>query len=98
MPPLLLMLDLRGQTPLHFGATARKQTLGICQLLLARGAAPDIADASGRVPYELADSDQIRTLLGGPDGRCEACHRSQESYMQENANAVIPELKKVGVD
>ena len=59
----------RGQTPLHFAASARKRTKDICEMLLARGASKDIMDATGRVPYELADADEIRTLLGGPDGR-----------------------------
>eukprot|EP00955_Chlamydomonas_euryale_P003390 36351-Chlamydomonas_euryale.AAC.1 len=28
-----------------------------------------LKDASGRVAYELAEDDDIRSLLGGPDGR-----------------------------
>lgn len=60
---------LRGQTPLHFAANARTRTLEICQLLLSHGAVKDIMDSSGRVPYEMADQDDVRKLLGGPDGR-----------------------------
>ena len=44
--------------------------MAVCQLLIARGAKTDIMDGSGRVPYECADSDDVRTLLGGPDARC----------------------------
>jgi hypothetical protein len=63
------LLSPRGQTPLHFAANARSRTKEICQLLLSHGAAKDIMDASGRVPYEMADQDDVRKMLGGPDGR-----------------------------
>lgn len=59
----------RGQTPLHFAANARKCAREICEMLVERGAITDVEDGSGRKPYELADSDDIRKMLGGPDGR-----------------------------
>ncbi|GAX73851.1 hypothetical protein CEUSTIGMA_g1301.t1 [Chlamydomonas eustigma] len=61
--------NTRGQTPLHFAASARKRAKEICTLLLKHGAATDVMDSTGRVAYEMADDDEIRTLLGGPDGR-----------------------------
>lgn len=59
----------RGQTPLHFAASARQRAKEVCEMLIKRGASKDIKDAGGRPPYEMADDDDIRTLLGGPDGR-----------------------------
>mmetsp|Transcript_37449 Transcript_37449/g.83334 ORF Transcript_37449/g.83334 Transcript_37449/m.83334 type:complete len:429 (-) Transcript_37449:478-1764(-) len=61
--------NMRGQTPLHFAADARKNALAVCQVLLKYGAKIDIMDMAGRVPYECAEEDEIRTLLGGPDSR-----------------------------
>ncbi|KAG1664028.1 hypothetical protein FOA52_010447 [Chlamydomonas sp. UWO 241] len=61
--------NMQGQTPLHFGAAARKNPKEMCTLLLAHGAATDVMDAVGRYAFELADDDEIRTMLGGPDGR-----------------------------
>lgn len=61
--------NAQGQTPLHFGAAARKAPKDMCTLLLAHAAATDVMDAVGRYAFELADDDDIRTLLGGPDGR-----------------------------
>lgn len=54
---------------MHFAANARKRAREICEMLVERGAITDVEDGSGRKPYELADSDDIRKMLGGPDGR-----------------------------
>eukprot|EP00878_Enallax_costatus_P016912 GHUV01017754.1.p1 GENE.GHUV01017754.1~~GHUV01017754.1.p1 ORF type:complete len:411 (+),score=140.65 GHUV01017754.1:1100-2332(+) len=59
----------RGTTPLHFAAAAKKDALGACQLLLARGADPNKQDLFGYLPYEQAEGPGVRVLLGGPDQR-----------------------------
>ena len=57
----------RGLTPLHFAAAAKQRSEETCQALLKGGAYPLVPDAMGRYPYELAGSDAVRKLLGGPD-------------------------------
>ena len=59
----------RGQTPLHFASAARERAMEACKALMDAGAATDTMDGMGRVPYECADSDDVRQLLGGPDSR-----------------------------
>lgn len=59
----------RGQTPLHFAASAKRDPLAACKALLDGGADPDAVDAMGRQPYEMAEDDEVRALLGGPDAR-----------------------------
>ncbi|KAG2445106.1 hypothetical protein HYH02_008973 [Chlamydomonas schloesseri] len=59
----------RGSTPLHFGASAKKNTLAACQALLDAGADTENVDMMGRQPYEMAEVEEVRQLLGGPDAR-----------------------------
>ncbi|GAB4816711.1 hypothetical protein N2152v2_003757 [Parachlorella kessleri] len=61
--------NMRGSTPLHFAAAAKRNTVQICKLLLEHGADDGIVDDAGRLPYELANGDDVRALLGGPDPR-----------------------------
>ncbi|GFH23859.1 ANK_REP_REGION domain-containing protein, partial [Haematococcus lacustris] len=59
--------NTRGSTPLHFAASAKRNCKEMCELLLQHGAHTDPVDMAGRVPYEMAASDDLRALLGGPD-------------------------------
>ena len=59
----------RGQTALHFAARAHKNVAPLCALLLRAGADHGAADWEGRLPFELAEDDDVRLLLGGPDPR-----------------------------
>lgn len=59
----------RGSTPLHFAANAKRNALLVCQALLQAGADTKRIDGTGRVPYEHAELDDVRLLLGGPDPR-----------------------------
>ncbi|KXZ54426.1 hypothetical protein GPECTOR_5g8 [Gonium pectorale] len=59
----------RGQTPLHFAASAKRDPLAVCRVLLDAGADPEAVDMMGRQPYEMANSEDVRSLLGGPDSR-----------------------------
>ncbi|KAJ9508528.1 hypothetical protein QJQ45_012063 [Haematococcus lacustris] len=61
--------NTRGSTPLHFAASAKRNCREMCELLLQHGAHTDPVDMAGRVPYEMAASDDLRALLGGPDPR-----------------------------
>ena len=56
----------RGATPLHFAATAKKNAARCCSVLLERGADAMLEDTYGRVPFELTEDNELRTLLGGP--------------------------------
>jgi ankyrin repeat protein len=56
-------------TPLHFAAGAHKNAEAAVKLLLDLGADPFLEDQSGRYPYEIANDDKLRELLGGPDPR-----------------------------
>ena len=47
----------------------RKNALALCKLLLEHGADPEVFSMDGRLPYEMAEDDAVRTLLGGPDQR-----------------------------
>ncbi len=70
----------RSQVPLHFAANARKNALEACKALLGAGAKADVTDGQGRAPYEYAEDDDVRTLLGGPDSRyvCMWCDAAVE--------------------
>ncbi len=46
------------------------QKPGSLPSLTRRWGRAQAADFAGRVPYELASSDAVRLLLGGPDPRC----------------------------
>ncbi|GLC46083.1 hypothetical protein PLESTM_001823500 [Pleodorina starrii] len=59
----------RGSTPLHFAASAKRDPLTVCQLLLDAGADTEAVDMMGRQPYEMAVSEEVRSRLGGPDAR-----------------------------
>lgn len=59
----------RGQTPLHFAASAKRNALEACKLLLQHGADVGAPDMMGMMPYERAGTPAVRTLLGGPDQR-----------------------------
>ncbi|KAG2430804.1 hypothetical protein HXX76_009780 [Chlamydomonas incerta] len=59
----------RGSTPLHFAASAKKNALEACQALLDGGADTENVDTMGRQPYEMAEIEEVRQLLGGPDAR-----------------------------
>lgn len=61
--------NARGSTPLHFAATAKARTRETCQVLLGAGADTGLPDLQGRLPYECAESDEIRWVLGGRGGR-----------------------------
>lgn len=70
----------RGSTPLHFAAAAKKDALAVCQLLISSGANPGQPDLHGYLPYEQAETPEVRVLLGGPDqrlfdyaGECAVC-------------------------
>lgn len=54
----------RGSTPLHFAAGAKARAAEMCQLLLGAGADDGISDLQGRLPYEMAESDDIRRGQG----------------------------------
>lgn len=57
--------NARGSTPLHFAAAAKARTREVCQLLLDAGADTGLPDLQGRLPYECAESDEIRWAGGG---------------------------------
>ncbi|KAG2498546.1 hypothetical protein HYH03_003297 [Edaphochlamys debaryana] len=59
----------RGTTPLHFAAAAKKDAMGTCRALLDAGADQEAVDLNGRQPYEMANEEDVRSLLGGPDTR-----------------------------
>lgn len=61
--------NVRGTTPLHFAAAARKNAKATVEVLLKAGAKTDITDMSGRQAYECALEGDVRALLGGPDPR-----------------------------
>ncbi|KAF5839130.1 ankyrin repeat-containing domain protein [Dunaliella salina] len=61
--------NMRGSTPLHFAAAAKKNAKQACEVLLKKGADTEAVDMMGRAPYEMADSDEVRVMLGGPDPR-----------------------------
>ena len=69
---------IQGFTPLHYACRdgcaaerdgfyrtglAAQQSAAVVRLLLERGADPDIRNASGQLPVELAWCDEVRTLL-----------------------------------
>eukprot|EP00193_Tetraselmis_chui_P007202 CAMPEP_0177751912 /NCGR_PEP_ID=MMETSP0491_2-20121128/637_1 /TAXON_ID=63592 /ORGANISM="Tetraselmis chuii, Strain PLY429" /LENGTH=428 /DNA_ID=CAMNT_0019267077 /DNA_START=145 /DNA_END=1431 /DNA_ORIENTATION=+ len=57
----------RETTPLHFAAGAKRNQQATVEALLKGGADPDARDAFGRQPYEGAEDESVRRLLGGPD-------------------------------
>ncbi|GIL69469.1 hypothetical protein Vretimale_13583 [Volvox reticuliferus] len=59
----------RGSTPLHFAASAKRHPRAVCQILLDAGADTEAVDLMGRQPYEMANDEDVRSLLGGPDAR-----------------------------
>jgi ankyrin repeat protein len=59
----------RGSTPLHFAAAAKRDALAVCTLLLRAGADAGHPDHHGYLPFEQAESPEVRVLLGGPDQR-----------------------------
>ncbi|KAL4860020.1 putative 4-hydroxy-4-methyl-2-oxoglutarate aldolase [Chlorella vulgaris] len=63
----------RGTTPLHFAAGAKSRVPEICRVLLDAGADTGLSDLQGRLPYENAESAEIRMLLDGPDPRIFSC-------------------------
>ncbi|MEW5316603.1 MAG: hypothetical protein WDW38_007966 [Sanguina aurantia] len=87
----------RGTTPLHFAACAKKDALAACKLLLERGAQTDTMDFSNRVPFECADTNDVRSLLGGPDGRLfAACTEGDAAQLSALlASGEIPSLRVV---
>lgn len=56
-----------GQVPLHFAAHANKKAMEIVKLLLNHDADPNVIDMRGTFPYENANDEAIRALLGGPN-------------------------------
>ncbi|GFR46743.1 hypothetical protein Agub_g8366 [Astrephomene gubernaculifera] len=59
----------RGSTPLHFAASAKRHARAVCQALMDAGADTEAVDVMGRQPYEMANEEEVRALLGGPDAR-----------------------------
>jgi ankyrin repeat protein len=66
----------RFSTPLHFAAAAKKRTREMCELLLDAGADLGLSDLQGRLPHEIAKTDDIRysghallAALAGQRGR-----------------------------
>lgn len=55
----------RGTTALHFAARARKNSRACVEALVAAGARVQAVDASGLRPFEIAQDDDVRELLGG---------------------------------
>ena len=56
-----------GVTPLASAAGGDKpQTFDMVKFLLDEGADPNICAANGAAPFEVAKTDAVRTLLGGP--------------------------------
>ncbi len=51
-------------------------------------------DASGRVAYEMADDDEVRTMLGGPDGRLFSFAAAGKV---EELQQLLPSLKSIKV-
>lgn len=90
----------RGTTPLHFAAAAKSNALAVCQLLLQHGADPNQADLFGYLPYEQADSPEVRVLLGGPDQRLfdYAVEGRVEELGQLVASGAVRSLKVVDSD
>eukprot|EP00882_Tetradesmus_deserticola_P007866 GHRQ01008280.1.p1 GENE.GHRQ01008280.1~~GHRQ01008280.1.p1 ORF type:complete len:485 (+),score=219.30 GHRQ01008280.1:147-1457(+) len=90
----------RGTTPLHFAAAAKSNALAVCQLLLQHGADPNQADLFGYLPYEQADSPEVRVLLGGPDQRLfdYAAGGRVEELGQLLASGAVRSLKVVDSD
>eukprot|EP00887_Chlorella_sp_A99_P000729 scaffold5.g729.t1 len=81
-----------GQTPLHFAARAHAHVREMCELLVEAGA-ESTPDDQGRVPYELADDDALRALLGGPDPRLFALARAGDAAGLRQLLADSPELE-----
>jgi ankyrin repeat protein len=60
----------RFSTPLHFAAAAKKRTREICELLLDAGADLGLSDLQGRLPHEIAKTDDIRCGCGRRLRKC----------------------------
>ena len=52
--------NARGSTPLHFAAAAKQRARETCEALLAAGADTGLPDLQGKLPYEVAESDELR--------------------------------------
>jgi len=50
-----------GWTPLHWAAY--KEELKIAQMLIDAGVRKDIQDNKGRLPYDLAETEELKNLL-----------------------------------
>ena len=56
----------RGTVPLHFAARGKRNVRECVALLLQAGANPDVIDMSGLRPFEMAEDDVVREMLGVP--------------------------------
>ena len=62
---------INGSTPLHLAAQDsdrgdQEGRILAIKMLLETGAAPDIADSSGKLPFEYSTNPDVREMLGGP--------------------------------
>ena len=52
--------NARGSTPLHFAAAAKDRARETCEVLMGAGADTGLSDLQGKLPYEVAESDELR--------------------------------------
>jgi len=80
----------RGLTALHFAAAANARAPETCQALVSAGADPYLADTCGSLPYERAETDELRKALGGPDPRL---FQFAEDGKDQDLEALLKELR-----
>jgi len=67
------LLNKMMDTPLHCGASAKTNNMEVCKLLIDAGADLHAVNRQGTEPFENAATQELRTLLGGPDQRIFDC-------------------------